>query len=49
MLWRDTFEIEMSYYSYKCILFVGGICDKYMMFSIEGINEIIIQKLKYQN
>lgn len=39
------FGIEMIYYSDKCILFDGGIKTRYIILSIKGIKEIIIQDL----
>lgn len=47
-LQKEIFGISMSYYSNfnNCVLFDGGISKKSIMFSIEGINEIIIQELK---
>lgn len=47
-LQKEIFGISMSYYSNfnNCVLFDGGISKKNIMFSIEGINEIIIQELK---
>ena len=47
-LQKEEFGISMSYYSNfnNSILFDGGISKKNVMFSIEGINEIIVQELK---
>lgn len=47
-LQKESFGISMAYYSNfnNCILFDGGISKKNIMFSIEGINEIVIQELK---
>lgn len=47
-LQKDTFGISMVYYSKfsNCILFDGGSCKKQIMFSIEGIDEIVIRELK---
>lgn len=44
---KESFEIAMCYYSRfdNCILFDGGLLKKNIMFSIEGINEIIFQEL----
>lgn len=44
---KDKFEILMLYYSNfnNSILIEGGICNKQIMFSIEDIEEVIIQKL----
>ena len=39
------FGIRMIYYSSKCILFDGGTLTRYIMLSIKGIKEIIIQDL----
>ncbi len=46
-LQKDTFGILMCYYSNfdSCILFDGGFLKKNVMFSIEGVKEIIIQEL----
>lgn len=45
---EEAFGISMSYYSNfnNCVLFDGGISKKNIMFSIEGVNEIVIQELK---
>lgn len=45
-LQKEPFGISMCYYNdyNKCVLFDGGISDKNIMFSIEGINKIIIQE-----
>lgn len=47
-LQKEAFGISMSYYSNfnNCVLFDGGILGKNIMFSIECINEIIIQELE---
>ena len=44
---KETFKIWMVYYSKfnSCILFDGGFLKKHIPFSIEGVNEIIIQEL----
>ena len=44
---KESFRISMCYYSNfnSCVLFDGGISKRNIMFSIEGINEIIIQEL----
>ena len=46
-LQKKSFGISMCYYSNfnSCILFDGGISKRNIMFSIEGVNEIIIQEL----
>ena len=46
-LQKESFGISMCYYSNfnSCILFDGGISKRNIMFSIEGVNEIIIQEL----
>ena len=46
-LQKESFGISMCYYSNfnNCILFDGGISKRNIMFSIEGVNEIIIQEL----
>lgn len=46
-LQKEVFGISMSYYSNfnNCVLFDGGISKRNIMFSIEGVNEIIIQEL----
>ena len=46
-LQKESFGISMCYYSNfnSCVLFDGGISKRNIMFSIEGINEIIIQEL----
>ena len=46
-LQKESFGISMCYYSSfnNCILFDGGISKRNIMFSIEGVNEIIIQEL----
>ena len=46
-LQKESFGISMCYYSNfnSCILFDGGISKRNIMFSIEGVNEIIIKEL----
>lgn len=46
-LQKESFGISMCYYSIfnNCVLFDGGISKRNIMFSIEGVNEIIIQEL----
>ncbi len=46
-LQKESFGISMCYYSIfnNCVLFDGGISKRNIMFSIEGVNEIIIQQL----
>ena len=46
-LQKESFGISMCYYSNfnSCILFDGGILKRNIMFSIEGVNELIIQEL----
>ena len=46
-LQKESFGISMSYYSNfnNCILFDGGLLKRNIMFSIEGVKEIIIQEL----
>lgn len=46
-LQKESFGISMCYYSNfnSCILFDGGISKRNIMFSIEGVNELIIQEL----
>ena len=46
-LQKESFGISMCYYSgfNSCILFDGGILKRNIMFSIEGVNEIIFQEL----
>ena len=44
---KETLGISMAYFSIfnNCIMFDGGISQKNILLSIEGINKIIIQKL----
>ena len=44
---EESFGISMCYYSKfdSCILFDGGFLKRNIMFSIDGVNEIIIQEL----
>lgn len=46
-LQKESFGISMCYYSSfnSCILFDGGFLKRNIMFSIEGVNKIIIQEL----
>lgn len=46
-LQKESFGISMCYCSNfnNCVLFDGGISKRNIMFSIEGVNEIIIQEL----
>lgn len=45
-LLKERFGISMAYFSHwnNCIMFDGGISKKNIMLSIEGIDEIVIQK-----
>ena len=46
-LQKESFGISMCYYSKfdSCILFDGGFSKRNIMFSIDDVNEIIIQEL----
>ena len=48
---EDGFGISMVYYSKfnNCVLFDGGVSKKNIMFSIEGISEIIIRNFEKGN